>query len=329
MHRSLVVFVLTLLLAGCAPAIHRDKPAWPIAWQTSGFADNPLVGHIWSPADQDWITPASLRGSLADARFVLLGETHDNTDHHRLQAALLGVVVHAGRQPVVAFEMLDLDQQPALATYLAGGSANAAGLGPAVDWADSGWPDWGMYQPIAQVALAHGLTVVAANLPATTVRAVALEGFGALEPARVTELGLEQPLPAQQTERMLDELFKSHCDLVPREALSGMVKAQRLRNAIMAWRLRHEATTDGGVLIAGAGHVRTDYAVPAHLRRHAPDASVLSIAMIEVEPDKTAPADYAANYNADRLPFDYVLFTPAAEREDPCVALRKRFAAPG
>ncbi len=328
----LALLALPALLAGCAAgsaqAPSTPLPSlWAMQWQTSQDATNPLVGRIWNARAQRWATAAELRQAVAGAHFVLLGETHDNPDHHRLQAELLQAVVDAGRKPAVAFEMLDLDQQPALSDYLASQPADGRGLGPAVDWADSGWPAWSMYQPIADVALAAHLPIVAANLPSATVKAVALKGYNALQPARVKTLGLRQPWPAARTETMLEEIYISHCRLMPKSALGGMVKAQRTRNAIMALRMERKATADGAVLIAGAGHARTDFGVPLELRRDNPAADILSIAMIETRPGKTAPADYAADYNVQRLPFDYVLFTPGAAREDPCVALKKRFGA--
>ncbi|MDN5863802.1 MAG: ChaN family lipoprotein [Gammaproteobacteria bacterium] len=309
-----------LLAGGCSPTV--GSATWPIDWHAQKYQDNPLIGHIWRPQAQSWASPGQLRAAVAKARFVLLGETHDNPDHHRLQAQLLEAMVEAGRRPVLAFEMLELNQQPALTDFLRGDSTDANALARAVDWAESGWPAWSYYEPIAQVALSNNLEIVAADLPAKEVREVAFKGFQALDPARVTELGLEKPLPKSQRKTMREELYISHCKLVPKAALTGMIHAQRTRNAVMAWRLVETSGPAGAVLITGAGHARTDYGVPLNLRNQAPGSSVLSVAMIEVKPGRLEPSDYAAGFNARRLPFDYVLFTPAAGRKDPCVELR-------
>lgn len=316
-----LIVAASLLLGACATV--PGSATWPIDWHAPLHQDHALVGHIWSPPAQAWIAPDQLRAAVADARFVILGETHDNPDHHRLQAQLLQAAVQAGRRPTLGFEMLDLDQQPALDAFMASHPTDALALGPAVSWATSGWPAWSMYAPIATVALANELPIIAANLPTKTVKAVAFNGYDALDPGQVVELGLDQPWPAAQRERMLDELFQSHCELMPRSELTGMMHAQRTRNAIMAWRMIKTAAADGAVLITGSGHARTDYGVPLNLHQNAIAPTVVSVAMIEVEPGKRRPADYANAYNAAQLPFDYVLFTPAAEREDPCAALRK------
>jgi hypothetical protein len=40
---------------------------------------------------------------------------------------------------------------------LAEPTANPAGLGSALDWAMSGWPNWLLYQPIAEAVFRSGL----------------------------------------------------------------------------------------------------------------------------------------------------------------------------
>jgi len=113
----------------------------------------------------------ALAAAVSAARFALLGERHDHPEHHEFQAWLLRRMLESGRRPAVAFEMLDTTQAPALAPPPRDLAARRAGLGDAVGWRASGWPEWRLYQPIAEIALAAGLPVVAANLPATAARA--------------------------------------------------------------------------------------------------------------------------------------------------------------
>jgi hypothetical protein len=75
---------------------------------------------------------------------------------------------------------------------------------------------------------------------------------------------------------------------------------------------------DGAVLIAGAGHARRDRGVPLRLSDLAPGATVLSVGFIQVSAERRDPTDYAAPLHAPALPFDFVLFTPRADVEDPC-----------
>jgi uncharacterized iron-regulated protein len=123
---------------------------------------------------------------------------------------------------------------------------------------------------------------------------------------------------------MRKEMADSHCGHLPETMMEPMVLAQRARDAHLAERLRTTDRGDGAILIAGAGHVRADRGVPTHLTKQSPDRKVRTVGFIEVSPETREPQDYAAAYGAKRLPFDYVWFTPAAQREDPCAAFRKQ-----
>jgi uncharacterized iron-regulated protein len=300
---------LALTLAACAAAPPAGTP-----WEAPLGRDHPLTGRIWDVAGRRFVPPEALAARLAAARFVLLGEKHDNPDHHRLQARTLQALIAAGRRPAVAFEMLTSADAAALSRHLTESPRDAAGIGPAVNWSRSGWPDWTYYQPIAAAALEAGLPVVPANISTAVARAVARGDTAALDPALVARYRLAQP-PPELAAAMATEIRSSHCGQVPDRLVAGMVAAQRARDAQMADRLL-TAERDGAVLIAGAGHVRTDRGVPAYLRLRRPDATVASLAFLEVERGRPAPAHYA------ELPYDYVWFTPRVDDTDPCEQFR-------
>src|SRR4051794_21542665 len=46
----------------------------------------PLAGRIWDAQARDFLDEGSVMLRAERARFVLLGEKHDNPEHHRLQA---------------------------------------------------------------------------------------------------------------------------------------------------------------------------------------------------------------------------------------------------
>jgi uncharacterized iron-regulated protein len=307
--------LLVPLLAGlvaCA-AIRVGEP--PLAWQSAHGRDHPLAGSVWDVAARRFLDAETLVARLARDRFVLLGEKHDNPDHHRLQAWVLGALITAGRRPAVAFEMFTVDDAPKIARYLASGARSGAGLGDAVDWSRSGWPPWTLYQPIADRALAAGLPIVAANLGPATTRAVARQGLRALDPSLVARLHLDRALEPEARAEMAAEIREGHCGYAREEMLDGMIAVQRARDAQMADRLA-AAGGDGAVLIAGAGHVRKDRGVPAFLAVLVPDARVGSVAFVEVSPDAPAPEAYA-------MPADYLWFTPRFDPVDPCERFRE------
>jgi hypothetical protein len=103
-----------------------------------------------------------------------------------------------------------------------------------------------------------------------------------------------------------------------------MVAVQRVRDAVMSLSLLN-SHADAKVLIAGAGHTRTDRGVPLYLRNHAKESSILSLAFLEIEQDATDIDAYSQRWGGQALPFDYVWFTPAVQRQqDPCDALEHR-----
>jgi uncharacterized iron-regulated protein len=245
--------------------------------------DHPLAGRVLEVRSGEFVGVDALERAVSRADFVLLGETHDNVDHHLVQARLVRAVASAGGRPALAFEMLRADQQAAVDAALA------------------------------------------AEMPEGAVRAVVRQGRASL-PEDVQEwLRLEEPIPPEVKEAMRREMEQSHCGALPEAMIEPLVLAQRSRDAYMARRLLGGAPGGRAILVAGSGHVRSDRGVPAYLRRAAPGRTVVSVGLLEVLPRAPEPRDYAAIFGADRLPFDYVVFTPAQEREDPCERLREQF----
>lgn len=290
MRRLLVLLILVFA-----------SPGWALAaWAQT----------TWERGDGTPVSRAALDAALADADFVLLGETHDNPHHHAAQAALLRTMVAAGRRPAVVWEMVRRDRQPALDAWAAGPMADdPEGFASAAEWEAGGWPDFALYRPIVEVAIHTGLPMIAGALEADPTRAVAGEGLSAIGPDRSADWGLADPIPAAVREAHLDSVFEGHCRLVPRDHLGRMVTVQVARDASMAAALLGHA--DGAVLIAGRGHVRTDIGVPVFLRRLAPDARVVSVGLSEGDAEGR---------------FDYRRAFPSPDRADPCLALRERLS---
>jgi len=310
--------VVAALLVGCAAAPATVDPG---AWQAPAGRAHPLVGKIWDARAQRFVSSDAVVAGLTRARYVLLGERHDNPDHHRVQAALVRALLAAGRRPAAAFEMFTADDAAAIARHLAIAPRDAAGLAVAVDWKRSGWPDWAHYEPIAQAALDLGLPIVAGNLAPSTARALARGDRGAL-PGRLAEQhALDRPIPDGGQAALTAEIAEAHCGAVPAERLEGMVLAQRARDATLAESML-TASGDGAVLITGTGHARADRGVPIYLRARAPGATIATLAPLEVREGWTRPEDYAGAYGG-RLPFDWVWFTPRMGDGDPCGGVKR------
>ncbi len=308
--------------SGCERAGERLAYRFAHQWQSPYGREHTLIGRFVTPSDGRFVDQAAVIKRLAAARYVLLGETHDNPDHHILQARLIGALVEAGRRPAIVFEMIAPSQADALERHLRAQPNDAAGLGSALGWAEAGWPPWSLYQPIADVALDAGLRLAAGNLDPNTVRALA-RGQPA-DRALIDRLGLDAPLPPALQASLEREIGQAHCGYVEGEALGAMALGQRARDAAMARAMIDAATPDGAVLIAGSGHCRDDRGVPYHLRRFEPDALSVSLALIEVTAGKDQPADYAASFDGAMLPFDLVCFTARIDTRDACERFKEQ-----
>lgn len=331
---ALAALCLAVCFAGFATA---EEAPWT-AWRSRLHAESPLIGvHALQAAGATRITPERLADALAGADHLLLGETHDNPDHHRLQAWILERLAARGRRIVAAFEMIDAGQEPALRAYLSSNGATAEGLGVAIGWEAHGWPAWAMYAPVAEAAMAawrkdrwrDAPPILSAGGPAReTVRTVGRGGFdAALSRADQERLGLTTPLPEPLSDDLREELFNEHCRLMPREAMEPLLNIQRLRDAAFADRLLKAREDDGGpltaVLIAGGGHVRRDRGAPWSLAMRDPAARIAVVLFVEADAETTS-LDGPRFFSPQGTPTaDFVWVTPAAGREDPCEKLRQ------
>jgi uncharacterized iron-regulated protein len=311
----LIVGYVALAVSGCSVT----------SWKSTFGRNHPLSGRIWDVSSARFIDRQSLVTRLARADFLLLGERHDNLDHHLLQAEVLRSLIALGRRPAVGFEMFGLDDANAIANHLAFAPNDAAGLGRAVNWNKSGWPDWAMYQPIAEAALQARLRIVATNLPLATARKMSSDGLAALDPSVRRELGLDRPLSDTMFATMATDIRNSHCGYASEESVKAMVVVQRARDAQMAQSLIAAGDPDGAVLVAGAGHVRNDYGIPVYLTAKAAGEQVISLAFLEVDDQEPEPHNYALADPNGRLPFDYVWFTPRVDDENPCEKFKSQF----
>ncbi|MCU0657871.1 MAG: ChaN family lipoprotein [Polyangiaceae bacterium] len=314
------------LLAGCATST-PPAPATPGAppsaepappppagapWTARLDADSPLVGRLWDPRARRALSLQEFLQRAAQSDFVLLGEKHDHPDHHRLQALVLSSLVP--RKPTVVFEMIDLDQQQPLDAFLQAHPRDHEALGSALSWEQRGWPAWPLYQPIAAAALGAGLPLRAGNISPAQARAVVKNGLASLGEDRVLEWGLKEPMEATSWASLQQEMKDAHCGHLPDRILPGMADAQRARDAAMA----HQLLAAGGpaVLIAGAGHTRSDRGVPLYLRARRPGVRTLSVAFREVQAGQREPDPQDSVH-------DLLWFTPRLDDSDPCAAFRK------
>ena len=272
----------------------------------------------------------ALSEAIRSGGIVLLGEVHDNAEHHKLRALLISMagVAELGRRPAaVVMEHIRADQGPMLEAYRASGTMSAEGLGPAIGWDQSGWPSWQIFRPLADAALAAKMPVLPGDPRRERIRALARGDRSGLSEAELALIKIGEDMPQPLTDSLNEELVESHCGVMPASAFGNMSIAQRFRDAHQARALVDAAEANGSAfLLAGNGHVRTDRAVPWYVRRMAPGRKVVSVMLLEVTAGENDAASYLMRDPDGKVAADYVLFTPRTERPDPCQKLREQFS---
>lgn len=319
--RFLAWLATLAFLAGCTQLGPRT-PAWPELAE----------GRIWEPRLGRPVSGTEMAARMADSPLILLGEVHDNPAHRELQVGVLRELVALGRRPALALEMLEIEDQASITAVrgsLIGAipSADAADrIAEAVEFDRKGW-SWERYRPFIQLAVDHNLPIVAANLSRERARNVVRGGFPALGKSEMGRLGLPHSIDDSGIRSLRDAIIDGHCGQLPPAAVDGMLQAQQARDATIAGALRSTTGIDdprrGAVLIAGAGHVRRDFGVPAYLMASGvparPTVNALSIGFVEADPKARTEASVARSYDGI---FDLVWFTSPHQRVDPCAGFK-------
>ena len=306
----LAVGILAALAVSCSPLTPTVT--------ASGAVDVAGETRIWDVHAGRFVSEADVVAQLVSIRFRLLGEVHDNPLHHEIRARLLRAIAASGRRPGVVMEQFDLDNDALLIAAQSSG-ADAEQVAQAGRLDRKAWL-WPLHKPIIQAALEMHLPIRAGNLARTSLRAGAETaawddagiGSARLHAARWTQA---------QASLLQQDIESSHCGRLPPALVPRIVLAQRMRDAAMAQALVNAATSDGAILIAGDGHVRSDLGVPVYL--HAgklpeADSGSLSVGFIDVSPENETATDFPRAVVARNPGFDYVWLTPSPVREDPC-----------
>ena len=224
-----------------------------------------------------WICPGSNASrddaivALAKRGVVLLGESHDQAEHHRWQLLTISALFSHRPDMVLGFEMFPRRVQPVLDRWCKS-ELNEADFLREIDWPQI----WGfaeeLYLPLFHFARAHGLPMLALNIDRAANRRVATQGIASLP---ITEReGIGDPAPASSFYRdRLLEWFKKH-PAAGQDARATSERFERFVCAQQFWdRAMAEAIADAQrgarrplvVGIMGSGHIEYGDGVPYQL----------------------------------------------------------------
>lgn len=292
----------------------HSQPA-PPAWRSGLHVNHALVGQIWWAAESRFISRDELLGQLSAADVLLLGEKHDNPDHHTLRLELLQSLLATDRPSLLVMEMMAQTQQPAIDTLSAGNPPPETDAWPQLLTWDEGWT-WPYYQPVISLALQRNARLMAGNI--STDQMMQIYRSESTETATLLN-------PGQQA-KLADEIHASHCGMLPESQIPAMVRVQQARDLQMAKALMSPGQFNQRILLAGNYHVRRDLSVPNYLAHASPDTPasenqrLITLAFLEVDPALATADEYLADA-AGQTVYDLIWFTPAVRADDYCADL--------
>ena len=283
-------------------SVEQTKKESIQTWLTTEHQEHVLVGKWWDVSNQQFVSYEDVIERIEVSSIILLGEKHDNADHHLLQSKIIQSIPE---QDTVAlsFEMLN---NPSLLTDQKWTSTSQ--FSTQVQWDQSGWPEFKIYEPIFEVAIQRQYKIVAGSPSPTEMMSVAR---GTMDEAEIERLGVTSEFPKEFQDDLRQEIIDAHCGYASEEMVGMMITAQRFKDATMAKSISEQLSTNQRViLIAGGGHIRNDRGVPLYLDEKLKGNSI-SILPVEVREGLTKPEEYT------RVA-DFLYFTPRVDNIDPC-----------
>jgi len=284
-------------------------------WESKLYSDHELVGILWDVKNASAIPAENLLTELEGADYLLLGEKHDNPDHHTLQLRVTEAILQSNKLFALSMEMMDSTIQPKLDLISDQDFGSLDDLKNYLEWDSDGW-NWDFYSPLIQLAVNASVPIYAGNISRDAMRDV----YGAEQPSP-----LQKIVGTQVMNQLIKDIDTSHCGLLPESQYPPMVAVQQARDSAMANSLPQPQLNRLSVLIAGNYHARQDLGVPNYLLARELNLGgdkIVSLAFMEVSEELLSAGDYVEG-TAGVSAYDYIWFTPAISNEDYCAAMVK------
>jgi uncharacterized iron-regulated protein len=217
---------------------------------------------------------------FAKRKVLLLGEHHDNQEHHRWQLQMITSLHAMNSNLVLGFEMFPRKMQPVLDRWVAGELSEEDFLKQS-HW-DEYWSfDADMYMPLFHYARMNRIPIQALNVDRKVIREIGKKGWQNL-PLEQRE-GVTDPRPASRGyQEMLAMVFMKHGAghggdkpeqkveaILNDEMFKGFVSGQQLWDRAMAQGIVSATKLGPGaqvVAVMGSGHMMNFYGVPEQLQ---------------------------------------------------------------
>ena len=238
------------------------------------------VGKVLQPKTDTWTNTTKLIQASVDEKIILLGEHHDNMEHHRWQLQMITGLHTLNSDIVLGFEMFPRKAQPVLNSWVNGELTEQQFL-KQVDWATYWTFDASLYMPLFHYARMNKIPIYALNIERSLIRQVGQQGWENIGADQ--REGISDPKPASEGYRkMLAGVFmqhgENHSETPSEESVSkamAMPGFSRFVESQLVWdRAMAEAIVSGiskhpqaqFLAVLGSGHMMYRYGVPEQLK---------------------------------------------------------------
>ncbi|MBF0588950.1 MAG: ChaN family lipoprotein [Magnetococcales bacterium] len=228
----------------------------------------PMVkAHIADLNAQRFIAPGTLHEALAKRRFVLVGETHTDPEHHRVQLMVIQALHKRRTSIAVGMEMFPRAMQPVLDRWIAGNLTEEQFLDESFWYLTWGF-DAALYLPILRFLRDERIPLFAMNIERKVVKETRRLGLENLPPDMRRMIPNPAPLPAPYRAE-LKALYDAHPFMAKGAPFETFAQAQQVWDAVMADSMHQAAQRHPDTLIiglAGNGHIIDGHGIPHQLR---------------------------------------------------------------
>lgn len=271
MYRYTAAGLLSLLLLHSAQA------------QTAQNQDCVAIGQWVTTKNGEPSAVPQLIKKLARNDVVLLGEDHDNAEHHRWQLHTIAEIYALQPRMALGFEAFPRRVQPILDRWVAGDYTEKEFL-QALDWPAIWTYDANLYLPLFHFARMHRLPMIALNVERELVSKVGDKGWENIPEAE--REGVTDPAPPSEDYlALLNDIYSRHAggghgtagedsaaDSKPVDvndpAFRRFVQSQLVWDRAMAEAAKkglNSPSVDLVVTVTGAGHIIGGYGIPHQL----------------------------------------------------------------
>ncbi len=281
---GICVGLVCLVCVGCAKQPILEDPTPPLS-QGAVEVSLQLEPGVYRVDTGERVSREVLLDELARARFVVLGETHDDRFHHRMQREVYEALTRRakarGGRVLLGMEMFQVPFQNVLDAYVAGSMEQAQML-EQTEWQERWRFPVEFYEALWQGARRQAWPVVALNAPREVTRRISQVGVEALTPDERAQVASELDVNNRAHREWFEAMFASHgMAMEDREAFERFYTAQVSWDETMAQSaveaMEGAASGDQMVIVAGSGHVLNRWGIPSRIERRAPAQSVVTL----------------------------------------------------